>query len=272
MKKLYLTLLATTFCIWTFAGGGCTPDVNNTAFFNPTPDSLPCVERNTSYNQVIQIYVPTTFDLSTFIPNLPFPVTVTVDSLVVNNVTGLPSGLGYGINPTNGIFYGGTNGCVLVSGTTSDPAGNYPLTLDGTISLSGLPVVPGFNDNADTTLDLATLQSLAPGQFALFVDVIEPGSPCRTTSVKNFNAALNAAMFVYPNPAKGYLNFTLNTGRTIQGSVSIFDFTGKKMLEQLVQTNGLYTTVINVEDLPAGLYNVTLSTPEGFASKTISIE
>lgn len=271
MKKLYMLFVAALVSFnAAFAGGGCVIDTTNTSFFSPTPDSIPCIERGVTYDQAIQIYVAETFDIGPMVGAPPGIILLTVDSLQIDSLTGFPNGINYVINPFNGFFLGGDNGCANMYGQTSDPAGNYPLNIYGYIAVSGIP--QGFGFPPDTMFDLATAQSFSD-MFNLSVDVIEQGAVCRPASgVNNFNATLNSLMSVYPNPNSGLFEFKLNTGSKVNGELNITDVNGRKVYSQLLDVNGLYTTTIDLRQLAKGLYNIQLKTAEGFAAKTISIE
>ncbi|MBK7150044.1 MAG: hypothetical protein IPH78_14855 [Bacteroidetes bacterium] len=130
MKKIY-TLLASIVLFANTSFGQCVIDNSNTAFFSPAPDSIPCVERGVPYNQVIQIKVPTTIDLADF--GSPIPFVLTVDSLVITNVSGIPSRAYLCAKPCQRDYVWGDNGCGQVQGTTNDPVGNYPLDFTGFI-------------------------------------------------------------------------------------------------------------------------------------------
>lgn len=271
MNKIYslFTLLALSVTI-TCSGVGCTIDLSNTLFFSPAPDSLPCIERSVAFQQVVQIHVPQTFDVGPFIGLPAGLVILTVDSMHINSLTGLPTGLVYDLNPANGFFVGGDNGCALVNGTTNDPAGHYPLTTNGTISLSGIP--GGFGFPPDTTFDLATVQAQS-GMFQLAVDVINQGDPCRPqTSINDFSSQLNSILQVYPNPSNGVFELKLNTGGRVNGEVVVMDMTGRKIVGRSLDIMGAYSTTINLSNQPKGLYILQLRTTEGVASKNISIE
>lgn len=271
MKKIY-TLIAAALLSFNsaFAGGGCVIDTTNTAFFSPGPDSIPCIERGVSYTQVIQIHVAETFDIGPFAGLPPGLILLTVDSLQIDSLTGFPNGLSYNLNPVSGFFLGGENGCANMSGTTNDPAGNYPLNIYGYIAVSGIP--PGFGFPPDTMFDLATAQSFSD-MFNLSVDVIEVGAECRPASgVNNFSAELNAALSVYPNPSSGVFVLKLNAGRRTTGQILAMDISGRIVYEQTVDVMGLYENTIDLSKFGKGLYTLQLRTAEGFASKNISIE
>lgn len=271
MKFFYSFLFSlTVFSV--FAGGpACTPDPNNTAFLSPTPDSIPCVERDSFYSQVLQIYVPVSIDLQTLIPAIPFPFIMTIDSIVIDSVTGLPNGMIYALNPSNGHFLGGTNNCAYVNGTTSDPTGHYPAIFHGFITMHGA-AIPGIFDG-DTTVSLDVLQAAPQNPFELAIDVINGGEECRPgVGISAFKNNLNTLMQVFPNPNNGNFELRLNAGRRINGEVVITDLNGKKVFSEHLDVVGLYAESFRLSHLPKGLYTVQLRTAEGFASKNISIE
>jgi hypothetical protein len=257
-------------CRSLWAGLPCIIDTSNTAFFTPRPDSLPCVERNLTYSEIIQITIPVSIDLQDF--GSPIPFILYVDSVVITGANGLPSGITYSANPANGVLYGGDHGCALVSGTTSDPAGNYPISFIGTFTAHGQPFPPFFD--GDTTIDFATLQAQSGGLFDLFVDVIEPGAACRPapSSVGDFNADLNALVTVYPNPNNGVFEFKLNAGRRVNGDINVIDVTGRKVFAQAIDVTGIYSTTINLQQFAKGIYTLQLRTADTIVSRSISVE
>lgn len=271
MKRIYFLVFVALISIQSaFAGVGCNIDPNNTAFFSPRPDSLPCVERGVSYNQVLQIKIPSSVDLQDF--GAPISFVLTVDSVVFDSISGLPAGLDYALNPSSGIFYGDANACGVLYGTTNAPAGNYPLIFHGTMTLHGFPFPPLFD--GDTTIDLAMIQSQPQNPFQASVDVIEQGAPCRPvqSGINDFSAELNALLQVYPNPSNGVFNVRIDAGRRLNGEIIVVDVTGRKVYSQAMDVVGLYTNTIDLQQLGSGLYTVQLRTAEGFASKNISIE
>ncbi len=268
MKKLcsfFVFYLAFIHLI--FAGGGCVIDSANTRFFYPAPDSLPCIERNVAYGEVIQIAVPQTINLQDF--GAPFPFILTVDSVVITGVNGLPNGIAYSPNPANGVLYGGERGCALVYGTTSDPSGRYPVTFNGTFTAHGMPFPPFFD--GDTTLDMATLQNLSQGMFDMYVDVIEQGAACRPFSdISDFQISGNE-ISVCPNPNNGSFRLTIESKNRMPSEIEISDLTGRAIYSQLMGQESP-TSFINLDRVSKGLYTIQLKTPNGFTSKLVSIE
>src|SRR5688500_3761074 len=152
MKKIY-SVLAVVFVSLNLAfAAGCVIDSSNKNFFSPRPDSIPCIERGIPFDQIVQIHVPETFDIGPFAGLPPGLILLKVDSMQIDSLTDFPDGMGYELNPGDGFFLGGENGCARMTGTTNDPTGNYPLKIYGTISVSGIP--PGAGFPPDTTFDL----------------------------------------------------------------------------------------------------------------------
>jgi len=127
MKKVYSLFVMVAFGISTaFAGGGCTVDPNNTALFNPDPDNVPCAEIGVAYNQTLHFYIPVSRDITI----IGQSVTVYIDSVILNTVTGLPTGLSWSAKPTGPLYLPDTPGCGNTYGTTTAAAGNYPISFD----------------------------------------------------------------------------------------------------------------------------------------------
>lgn len=243
MKKVILSLFIGATSL--FASAQCTIDMSNTAFFSP--DTFPCVERSVAYNQTLQISVPA----NTANMGLPIPITLTIDTIIISNITGFPAGLSYTANPTSGVFPGGTNGCFQITGTTTAPAGNYPLSLSGSVSLSSLfPPI-------DTTVDLALIQSMAAGMFNLSLDVIEQGAPCRVNGINDL--AFNAKIAAYPNPAKDNITVSINSAERINGTIEVINVLGAKVYSNKIDIFGTANYDINTSALPRGIYTVLLT-------------
>lgn len=67
------------------------------------------------------------------------------------------------------------------------------------------------------------------------------------------NSGLNASTKIvkfYPNPAVSFINFELNTTSVRNASLSIFHFTGRKIVEVTINTK----VTVNVSDFTRGLY------------------
>jgi hypothetical protein len=266
MKKLYSLMAALMFAVG-FTNAQCTinPSAQTTPGANPTADNLPCVVRGTAYNQTVQGQVQAGQDTTIFGQQ----VHVQVDSVRIDSVTGLPVGIVFSKNPN--VLAGGGNGCVNFAGTTSDPTGRYPITAWGTawVRLQGNFPIIGAIDTPYTYT--GQLNQFSPfGGY--YLDVINTGGACHVTGLNDFNADLNAAFSVFPNPSTGRFEVKLNAGSRVNGEVVVVDLTGKKVFAQPLDVIGLYSTTIDLSAFAKGIYTVQLRTTEGLASKNISIE
>ncbi len=169
MKRIFFTIIA--FLALVPSGFSQCPDPSITGMgFYPPADQLPCIERGLPYSEVIQINLPATFDTSLF----GIAVTVTINTVTINNITGQPTGINYTCTPTNCQFPGGGAGCINLSGTTNDPAGTYNLAVSITANVTVPPILPLFPGGPQTLgpLDLGTLG------ITYSLRVIEQGAPC----------------------------------------------------------------------------------------------
>lgn len=121
----------------------CTPNTSITTS-GITPDSATGLAVGTVgqlYNQVLQIKVPVDTTVTIVIP-----ITVPINYIQLISFTGLPSALSYSCNPTNCTFPGGSNGCVLITGTP-DTAGVF---IPVAITKTNYTVFGATNDRFDT--------------------------------------------------------------------------------------------------------------------------
>lgn len=263
MKKIYSLIAAFAFAV-TSINAQCTIDTNNTAEFTPVPDSVPCAEIGVSYDETLHFYVP----VSRVVTIAGQSVTVFVDSVVLNTVTGLPTGLNWSANPAGPLYLPGDHGCGRTFGTTNVPAGNYPISFDGRVYVHGS--LFGFSLDTSFTIDQIIEQEYGK---TYSLDVIAPGSVCPPVSgINDFNAELNSSLSVFPNPNNGIFELKLNAGSRVNGEVVVVDVAGRKVFTQPLSAMSLYSTTIDLSAFAKGIYTVQLRTTEGFASKSISIE
>jgi hypothetical protein len=84
-----------------------------------------------------------------------------------------------------------------------------------------------------------------------------------TEAIKSNTSFSNMA--VYPNPAQN--NFTIETNTTQKQTLQVFDVNGKLVLTQSI----FGKTIIDVSNLNAGLYNLSLITNEGVVNKRLVV-
>lgn len=152
MKKILLAF-ATIIVATQFANAQCTPDAQYTSpgFYpdSATGISDACVDA--FYDQVITVVGISDTTISGF--------TVSVDSIVIDNVTGLPGTLAYACENGSCVIYPATNpsSCIQISGTpTSGDLGSYTMVIEYTAyaTVFGMPTPVPLTE--DYTLDVVT--------------------------------------------------------------------------------------------------------------------
>lgn len=182
------------------------------------------------YTEVIQARVLTDTSLN----GLP----VIISNITLSGVSGLPPGLTYACTPSSCVFPGGSNGCLLISGTPTT-AGTFPivveLTANGTIF--GIPAPP-----QTTTLDY----------YSITIDVnsgISVNSGAVTFGISGNN----------PNPAANFTDVNFTTPIAGDFTIRLFNMIGKEVLKENVRgMAGTNTTRLNLEDVTPGVYMISI--------------
>lgn len=146
----------------------------------------------------------------------------TITSATLTSVTGLPAGLSYSVNPSNGIFPANSDACLLLTGTpAASSAGSYSVTA-----------------NVDVETDIFT------GPVSVYWTLeIDPIS----TGIKSYTQASN--FFISPNPATSELSvYSLSH----VGKIQIIDALGKTVISH--DANYTSQTTINISSLAKGVY------------------
>lgn len=216
--------------------GQCVPDTsithNKPGNYPDTITGLPHSITGQSYSTVIQVKVLTDSTVGT--------LTGVVDSIVVENVTGLPSGFSYTCTPSSCSFPGGSDGCITLSGSapTLQMVGSYPLVVQSTIyfKIFGTPQtlqndILGYSIVIDTTTGISTLEK------------------------NNFSAGQNS-----PNPAKDYTVIPLTISHPEEVSLTIVNLIGKKVFSRSYNLQkGKTNITLDLHNLQPGIYLYTFS-------------
>jgi len=135
--------------------------------YYPAPQHLPHVVKDSFYSQTVQGKIETGFQQSFTVPVLgAVTATITIDSVRLDSVLGLPAGITW--TKSSNTLPGGGLGCILFSGTTSAPAGTYTLNAIG-MTWAHLNVPPLVN-NVDTNRYGSLNQLPAYRNYYLVVD------------------------------------------------------------------------------------------------------
>ena len=182
MRKLFLTtavIFASLGFVFsqTFSNPPCTIAAvhSDTGLITPFYDSLACIDKGLPYSSSVQISMPATFNGN-----------ISIDSMVITGISGLPAGISYAQNPANGVYYADSNGCIAFAGTTNADSGAYQLTFTGY-------AVVTTQSSGTQTLSLAQLAQIQDAPVPVyFLNVINQGDSCfprAVTGISNLIAA-----------------------------------------------------------------------------------
>ncbi len=233
MKQIILLLaIAFSFCV-SQTYSQCVP---NTAITQPGiyPDSATGLVAGTvgiAYNEVVQVKVP----LDTF-----FIVPIQIDSISVLSFSGFPPGITFACNTTNCQFPGGSNGCILLSGTPTT-AGTYPLK--AVLSARGHTINGNFQIPAQIdTVDYYTI-------------VINQANGIQNNANLKFDVAQNE-----PNPFNNTSNISFTVAVKSTVTFKVFNLIGKEIFRNNVLCDpGKNIIKVDAADFAPGVYMYSLS-------------
>ncbi len=183
--------------------GYCTSPAENT--------NLPNATELSNYNTTIQV------SMGSMIGGI-----VPITGATITAVTGMPAGLSYSTNPTNGIMAPSSDACVLVAGTpASGSAGSYTITATVTVGT-------GFGPQTGTVSWFLTVDPIALG-------------------IRAYSVAPN--FVVSPNPATSELTLSADFHF---GKVQVIDALGKTVLSG--DANYATQTKLDISSLGKGVY------------------
>lgn len=243
MKKLVLFVIFLSYIGVHGVFGQCTIDntITQPGYYPNCTTGLPHDTVGKPYSTVLQIKVITDTMIG--------PLTATVDSIVITNVKGLPAGFSYFTNPGSKSFPGGSNGCILVSGSapTSGMVGTYPLV----INLTGYGKVLGS--------PLSIADSITC--YSITIDPAASGIPEMSNTKfdlsKNFPDPVSRSTDIYYSvPMGGRLDF------------SVYNLLGKLVYQRILYADrGTGHITLDAKDFAPGIYMYSLSNGKATLTK-----
>jgi len=163
------------------------------------PDTLKVAYVGKTYEQVVTMLIPSTYDTSIY--------SIPLHHVQLKDVAGLPQGIQWQSNADNDIFLAGNYYCVLFSGTPAD-TGHYVLKIvvDVYSSYNNVPILVG------TTVD----------STSIWIDVED-------ANVVN-QAKIEPLQFrVWPNPFRNHLTVDFKSIGTVKVEVDLFNLLGQRL-------------------------------------------
>jgi hypothetical protein len=247
-KAIKKTLLLLILCVGTILGASaqCTPDT--THFTGTTyvyPSQLPCIYQHTAFAGVVSLKVPDSLDVNNFVSQIPSGyVQGHVDSIRIDSITGYPAGISSVSNPALGTtwLHHGQYACANFTGTTTAPAGSYPLTIYGSgCGHFTLPATFG-GGTYDSCFQSFNFSRLYP--YALQV--------CYPAGVTEVSEGMNLS--VYPNPNQGSFTVSISATDRINGTLSIIDQLGRTINAQNIDVTGTKQLPLSLGNIAPGAY------------------
>ena len=275
MRKIVLILTLTFSYILGFAQ--CTPNsLYQDSVYNIWPDTiqnLPHATQGVNYYTQIDLKTPTTLieaasgdsSITTIdtLGNSYYVGTWPVDSMVMVSTIGAPSGITLDCNTPNCTFEGDVVGCANVYGTTNDPAGIYPITIEVNVYTHGSITVFGIPIPVETDLYSAT------GSYETITGyniVVNSATGLETFHQDDFVLFQNT-----PNPFAEYTNIQFNAPNSDNVVFEVIDMFGRSVYtEQITATKGLNTYQFSY-DLSAGIYMYNINNGKESISKRMIV-
>ena len=219
--------------------GQCTPDtsIHEPGIYPDSATGLPHAIVGIAYSTVIQLKVIT--DTTVVIGGIPFPATV--DSIIINSVTGLPTNYNYLCYPGNCHFMADSNACILLYGPAPD------------ITMVGQTFPLSVNVTAYGHLG-ATAASL-PANVSKYSIIVDQPSGIPALLINKFEVAQN-----YPNPFKSLSEILFSSPVNESLTFKIANLLGKNLVTKTILANrGLNKIQLSAKDFNPGIYIYTLS-------------
>mgnify|MGYP001217743085 CR=1 FL=1 len=246
MKKLFTTALFLVTC--TLVYSQCTPDPQFVVggIYPDSATGLSDAYVGQQYNELITIITPedTVVDAGQ-ITGLPIGIiSVDIDSITLNSVTGLPPNFDYYCDPPSCGFIGGTTECAelySVIDPTINHIGTYQIVFETTAYVSGIPLLGSTTQ--DDVIDY------------YYLNIVN------STSVLNY---LSKDKFlinnISPNPANDFVNINYLIGHQSNVVCNVYNLVGEKISSFKFSSNkGINNESIVTNTFSEGIYIFSIS-------------
>jgi len=253
MKK---TLLILTFVFASiFANAQCTPDAQFTAagVYPDTVTGLAPAYVGQSYHQNITIITPA----DTVVDVLGNMVQVTIDSINLTSVTGLPSGFSYTCDPPSCGFPGGTSECAELYSTvnpTASDIGLYNIIFETTSYASNVPFIGTMTQ--DDIID------------SYYIEI-----SAATSTINQFDNTTFELQAVYPNPVMNQAKVQFISGLNADIVFKIYNLLGEEIESQLISSSrGVNTVNLNTSSYSEGIYLYSINNGNKVLTKRMVVK
>jgi len=252
MKKHLLIL--SFLCVCLFANSQCVPDPQFTApgIYPDSATGLSDAIVDQPYSQVITIITP----LDTNVELNGIPIDVTIQTIELTSVTGLPANFSYECLVPNCIFDGGSTSCAILT-STSDPTlsdvGSYQIIFSTTTTVDagiGLPI------QQDDVIDY------------YYLDVVGPNSV-----INQFSNTTFELKDIFPNPVVNEAKIQFISGTSDNVTLKVYNYLGEEIdSKSFASSRGVNTININTLSYPKGVYLYSISNGMDIQTKKMVVK
>lgn len=243
MKKLLLSIFLFS-ASYAVVMGQCTPDpmITQPGIYPDSATGLPDGYVSFPYNAVVQARIP----VDTIYQGFTVPIT----DFRIDSINGLPASFTYACSPGTCIFPGGSNGCILISGTPG-AVGTYNLAVFG--QATGIV----FGNTVSLPFELDYYK----------IEVFQSGVGIPTIASYDFTLSQNE-----PNPFSTFSNLNYTSPASGIATFKVFNLIGKEVYYRAYQAvAGQNTINIDARDFDSGVYVYTLSLGDKTITKRMVI-
>jgi len=250
MKKILFTLTIAISTI--FASAQCTPDPQ---FILPGiyPDSVTGLSNamvGQSYDEIITIISP--LDTSVIILGQSVPVTVL--TIELTSVSGLPASFSYDCATANCTFIGGSTSCAVLSSPspTSSEIGLHQIMMYTVTTVdAGLFGIQTQNDTIDY----------------YYIEVVNA-----TSVINQFNDYTFELKSIFPNPVNNNAKIQFISGNSADVVFTVFNHLGEKIEERkIAASRGINDIEISANDYANGMYLYSINNGTQIVSKRMIV-
>lgn len=259
MKKLLLTSFAIAVAFVSANAQACAAGApsclpqgtqNDPGF--ESPFNVPCAEKGISYTYNVQFKMFTNFS---------FQGEQSVDSIEFVSISNLPCGLCWNVDQADKRYLANEDGCLHISGTTNDAAGQYELNM----------VLKAWINGGTTAINVPASLTKQAG-IRYFLRVKDNGGNCaaldtaqnatyQTANAANCVTGINdivsevSGLQLMPNPMSNQATVNFIAANSGVYTLTVTDVTGKTVSTKQVDVYaGANTTTIERNGLPVGSY------------------
>ena len=194
-----------------------------------------------------------------------FEITLELEKITINSVSGLPVGVNVVYEPSNAVFPASSIGCAKLTGipTMANPPGEYDLNISATISFTS-PLIPDRDVNFPDP-------QFAPGKYTLVL-LANAGEMCTAVSTKE-QVANKVKMSIQPNPTQGLFNVGVTAEVSGEFNLYLVDIIGQVVQSNVVKLQqGGNSVEIDGSMLNNGLYYLVLENELGRVTQKMIIQ